>query len=63
MVLKSSTFTKLEAKKLDLREFQGEADFISEAKCKEAVNIVKGPVIVEDTVSEAPSYFDICNVS
>lgn len=35
--------------KIDLPEFQGEPDDISQAKCKEAAKIIKGPVLVEDT--------------
>ncbi|XP_076046191.1 inosine triphosphate pyrophosphatase-like isoform X3 [Oratosquilla oratoria] len=37
------------SKKIDLPEYQGEADEISKAKCKAASDIIKGPVIVEDT--------------
>ena len=36
-------------KKIDLPEYQGEPDEISRAKCQAAVEIIKGPVIVEDT--------------
>ncbi|CAD6185750.1 unnamed protein product [Caenorhabditis auriculariae] len=34
---------------VDLNEYQGEPEFISEKKCREAVAVVQGPVIVEDT--------------
>lgn len=37
------------SKKLDLPEYQGEAEDISRKKCEVAAAIVKGPVIVEDT--------------
>ncbi|KAF3835063.1 hypothetical protein F7725_027621 [Dissostichus mawsoni] len=40
---------KLESKKIDLPEYQGEPDEISIHKCKEAARQVEGPVIVEDT--------------
>lgn len=40
---------KLTNKKIDLPEYQGEIDEISKLKCKSAVEIIKGPVIVEDT--------------
>ncbi|KAK6619379.1 hypothetical protein RUM44_003761 [Polyplax serrata] len=40
---------KLVSQKVDLPELQGEVDDICRKKCKEAVKIVKGPVIVEDT--------------
>ncbi|XP_055929053.1 inosine triphosphate pyrophosphatase-like isoform X1 [Argiope bruennichi] len=40
---------KVKYMKFDLPEYQGEPDFISEAKCKCAASIVKGPVITEDT--------------
>ncbi|XP_043288159.1 inosine triphosphate pyrophosphatase [Venturia canescens] len=36
-------------KKIDLPEYQGDADDISIAKCRAAYEVVKGPVIVEDT--------------
>ncbi|KAM6415118.1 inosine triphosphate pyrophosphatase isoform 1-T1 [Rhynochetos jubatus] len=39
----------LVAKKIDLPEYQGEPDEISEQKCREAARQVQGPVIVEDT--------------
>ncbi|MCL4149458.1 UNVERIFIED_CONTAM: hypothetical protein GTU68_025328, partial [Idotea baltica] len=35
--------------KIDLPEYQGEADDISRGKCLEAGKIVGGPVIVEDS--------------
>ena len=37
------------SKKIDLPEFQGEPDEISQEKCKIAAKEIKGPVIVEDT--------------
>ena len=40
---------KLEAKPIDLPEFQGEPDEISIEKCKVAAKEVGGPVMVEDT--------------
>lgn len=36
-------------KEMDLPEYQGDADDISIAKCQAAYEVVKGPVIVEDT--------------
>ncbi|XP_062510582.1 inosine triphosphate pyrophosphatase-like [Corticium candelabrum] len=39
----------VEAKKLDLPEFQGEPDDIAREKCKLAAKEVSGPVITEDT--------------
>lgn len=36
-------------KKIDLPEYQGDEDDISIAKCRAAYELVKGPVIVEDT--------------
>ncbi|XP_033207994.1 inosine triphosphate pyrophosphatase [Belonocnema kinseyi] len=36
-------------KKVDLPEYQGEIEEISIEKCKAAAEIVKGPVIIEDT--------------
>ncbi|XP_071820298.1 inosine triphosphate pyrophosphatase-like [Apostichopus japonicus] len=39
----------VKAESIDLPEFQGEPDFISEAKCREAIKHIEGPVIVEDT--------------
>lgn len=35
--------------KVDLPEYQGEPDFISEAKCKCAASTINEPVIIEDT--------------
>ncbi|XP_028394963.1 inosine triphosphate pyrophosphatase-like [Dendronephthya gigantea] len=40
---------KLEAKNIDLPEFQGEPDEISIEKCKVAAQRIRAPVIVEDT--------------
>lgn len=36
-------------KKVDLPELQGEIDDICKKKCRAAVEIVNGPVIIEDT--------------
>lgn len=35
--------------KIDLPEYQGEADDVSRKKCEAAAELIKGPVIVEDT--------------
>lgn len=40
---------KLVSQEIDLPEYQGEADDISRKKCQVAAEIVKAPVIVEDT--------------
>ncbi|KAK3698275.1 hypothetical protein QZH41_009503 [Actinostola sp. cb2023] len=40
---------KVESRNIDLPEFQGEPDEISEEKCKVAYEKIQGPVIVEDT--------------
>lgn len=40
---------ELTSRKIDLAEYQGEPDYISRSKCLAAVEVVKGPVIVEDT--------------
>ncbi|RWS04748.1 hypothetical protein B4U79_09101 [Dinothrombium tinctorium] len=48
-ILGDSLPFRFEARALDLIETQGEADHVSEAKCKAAAEIVKGPVVVEDT--------------
>merc|ERR1712126_741831 len=40
---------KVTSQKVDLPEYQGEADDISRAKAEAAAALVKGPVIVEDT--------------
>nr|XP_046917916.1 inosine triphosphate pyrophosphatase-like [Dermatophagoides farinae] len=36
-------------RKIDLPEYQGDLEFIVEEKCKSAIRIVNGPVLVEDT--------------
>lgn len=36
-------------RKIDLPEYQGDADEICRAKCRAASELVKGPVIIEDT--------------
>ncbi|XP_015925618.1 inosine triphosphate pyrophosphatase [Parasteatoda tepidariorum] len=40
---------KINSVKLDLPEYQGESDFITSSKCKVASELIKEPVIVEDT--------------
>ena len=40
---------EIQCRKLDLPEFQGDMADICNNKCRAAVNIVKGPAIVEDT--------------
>jgi len=40
---------KLVAKAADLPEYQGEADTVSELKCKAAYDLIQTPVVVEDT--------------
>ncbi|CAL4137066.1 unnamed protein product, partial [Meganyctiphanes norvegica] len=40
---------KVVSRKIDLPEYQGEADEISRKKCEAASEIIRGPVIVEDT--------------
>ncbi|XP_045129700.1 inosine triphosphate pyrophosphatase-like [Portunus trituberculatus] len=40
---------RLVSQKIDLPEYQGEADEVSRKKCEAAAELVKGPVIVEDT--------------
>lgn len=37
------------SKKIDLPEYQGEIDDICKNKCRAAVDLIKGPVIIEDT--------------
>lgn len=37
------------SKKIDLPEYQGEIEDICRDKCRAAANLVKGPVIIEDT--------------
>lgn len=48
-ILGKSFPRELTNRKIDLPEYQGEADEISRAKCRAAMEVVKGPVIVEDT--------------
>ncbi|KAJ9584915.1 hypothetical protein L9F63_020721, partial [Diploptera punctata] len=48
-ILGSSFPHKLENRKIDLPEYQGEIKEICISKCKEAARIVKGPVVIEDT--------------
>lgn len=43
---------QIEAKNIDLPEFQGSIDEIAIKKCQTAAAEVKGPVIVEDTALE-----------
>uniref|UniRef100_A0A8R1EJY4 Inosine triphosphate pyrophosphatase n=1 Tax=Caenorhabditis japonica TaxID=281687 RepID=A0A8R1EJY4_CAEJA len=45
-ILKNFEVTNVD---VDLNEYQGEPEFIAERKCKEAVEAVRGPVLVEDT--------------
>ncbi|XP_071536939.1 inosine triphosphate pyrophosphatase [Panulirus ornatus] len=40
---------RIVSQKIDLPEYQGEADEISRKKCKAAAELTKAPVIVEDT--------------
>ncbi|RWS20760.1 inosine triphosphate pyrophosphatase-like protein [Leptotrombidium deliense] len=40
---------KIIVKQLDLYELQGDPDYVCESKCRVAAEIVKGPVVVEDT--------------
>ncbi|XP_015176312.1 PREDICTED: inosine triphosphate pyrophosphatase [Polistes dominula] len=40
---------EITSKKIDLPEYQGEIDDICRDKCRAAAEIVKGPVIIEDT--------------
>ncbi|KAG7177730.1 inosine triphosphate pyrophosphatase-like [Homarus americanus] len=40
---------RIESRKIDLPEYQGEADDVSRDKCKAAGELIKAPVIVEDT--------------
>lgn len=42
-------FYRITNKKIDLPEYQGEADDISKNKCREASKIIGGPALVEDT--------------
>ena len=41
--------TQVTSQNIDLPEYQGEPDDIVKEKCKAAANVVKGPVLVEDT--------------
>ncbi|KYN42213.1 Inosine triphosphate pyrophosphatase [Trachymyrmex septentrionalis] len=40
---------RIMSKKVDLPEYQGEVDDICRDKCRAAANLMKGPVIIEDT--------------
>ncbi|XP_054003145.1 inosine triphosphate pyrophosphatase [Hylaeus anthracinus] len=40
---------EITSKKVDLPEYQGEIDDICRNKCRAAADLVKGPVIIEDT--------------
>lgn len=40
---------KLRSQNIDLPEYQGKSEYVSYEKCKLAANIVKGPVLIEDT--------------
>ncbi|CAG2105527.1 unnamed protein product, partial [Medioppia subpectinata] len=48
-ILGKSLPFELVSKDVDLPEFQGEERYIIVAKCKAAAQLIKGPVIVEDT--------------
>ncbi|KAK3887485.1 hypothetical protein Pcinc_008398 [Petrolisthes cinctipes] len=48
-ILGNSFPFRLVNEKIDLPEYQGEADQVSRLKCQAAAELVKGPVIVEDT--------------
>ncbi|KAK3713897.1 nucleoside triphosphate pyrophosphohydrolase ham1 [Vermiconidia calcicola] len=45
----SETSVKLQSQSLDLPELQGTIEDITKDKCERAADIVKGPVLVEDT--------------
>ena len=40
---------EFQSKSIDLPEYQGEPEEIAIAKCKEALEIAKAPVLIEDT--------------
>lgn len=40
---------EITSKKIDLPEYQGEIDDICRSKCRAAADLIKGPVIIEDT--------------
>ncbi|XP_029178481.1 inosine triphosphate pyrophosphatase isoform X2 [Nylanderia fulva] len=40
---------QITSRKIDLPEYQGEIDDICRDKCRAAVNLINGPVIIEDT--------------
>ena len=48
--------TQVTSQNIDLPEYQGEPDDIVKEKCKAAVNAVKGPVLVEDTINVVSHY-------
>ncbi|KAF8473840.1 inosine triphosphate pyrophosphatase-like protein [Kalaharituber pfeilii] len=48
-ILESTSSIELESRDLDLPELQGSIEEVSTGKCKAAAEIVKGPVLVEDT--------------
>lgn len=50
---------QIEAKKIDLPEFQGSIDEIAIKKCQTAAAEVKGPVLIEDTALEFKALGDM----
>jgi len=48
-ILGSKFPRQITSEKVDLPEYQGEIDDICRNKCQAAANLVKGPVIIEDT--------------
>ncbi|UYV62163.1 ITPA [Cordylochernes scorpioides] len=48
-ILGSSFPYQLEAQKVDLPEYQGEADDVVKEKCRTAARLTNSPVVVEDT--------------
>ncbi|KOC66504.1 Inosine triphosphate pyrophosphatase [Habropoda laboriosa] len=48
-ILGSNFPREITSKKIDLPEYQGEMDDICRNKCRAAAELIKGPVIVEDT--------------
>ena len=48
-ILGKNISQQITSKKIDLPEYQGEIDDICRDKCRAAANLMKGPVIIEDT--------------
>ncbi|OLY77688.1 Inosine triphosphate pyrophosphatase [Smittium mucronatum] len=48
-ILGSNSSIVLKSRDIDLPEIQGSSEEISKHKCKQAAEMVKGPVIIEDT--------------